>query len=142
MTYKLNGIVFDINQEHLIGDVNYPRNWFHDPNNREAMGITEEVDPIPPGYAPTIEEIKASLIRAIQSHLDAKAQERGYDNIFTACTYVGDINPAWAAEGQAYKIWRSSVWQHCLQVMADVQDGLRAIPAEAQLIAELPILVL
>ena len=47
MIYKLDGIVFDINVEHKFGDVNYPALWFLDRDNRAALGITEEPDPIP-----------------------------------------------------------------------------------------------
>lgn len=63
MIYKLNGIIFNINQEHLIEDVNYPRNWFLDASNREAMGITEEADPAPP--VPIWEEVKAQRISSL-----------------------------------------------------------------------------
>lgn len=96
----------------------------------------------PPVYVPaplTLEQIKAQLTLAVQNHLDNKARERGYDSIFTACTYEGDPNPTWSAEGTAYKAWRSQVWQYCLQVLTYVQNGLRPVPTEAGLIAELPI---
>ena len=85
-------------------------------------------------------EAKQRLITAIQGHLDSKAQERGYDNIFTACTYAGDPNPTWNTEGTAFKAWRSAVWQYCLTVLADIEAGTRAIPTESELIAELPAL--
>lgn len=140
MIYKLNGVIFDINKEHLIGEVNYPRNWFLDAGNRDVMGITEEADPVYVLPVPTSEEIQAQLTQAVQTHLDAMAQSRGYDSIFTACTYEGDPNPGWSAEGAAYKAWRSAVWQYCLQVLTDVQNGLRTIPTEAELLAELPVL--
>lgn len=44
MIYKLNGEIFDVNNEHLINSVDYPRNWFLDATNRAAMGITEEAE--------------------------------------------------------------------------------------------------
>lgn len=89
--------------------------------------------------ATPLEDIKRQLTRAVQNHLDSKAYERGYDSIFTACTYDGDPNPMWDAEGKAYKAWRSAVWQYCLQVMIDCESGARPIPAGTELIAELPI---
>lgn len=55
MIYKLNGVVIDINQEHRIGDINYPR--YSLPLRREewtAMGITEEPDPIPVPEDPVV----------------------------------------------------------------------------------------
>lgn len=77
----------------------------------------------------------------VQRHLDRKAQDKGYDNIVSACSYAGAPNP-FQAESQAFLDWRSAVWQHCYQVLADVAAGVRAEPTEAQLLAELPALVL
>jgi hypothetical protein len=57
MIYKLNEVIFDINAEHQIGETVYPRTWFLNQENRDAMGITEEPDPIIPPYVPTTEEI-------------------------------------------------------------------------------------
>lgn len=87
----------------------------------------------------TPEQIQTQLTQAVQNYLDSKARERGYDSIFTACTYAGDPNPTWSAEGTAYKAWRSAVWQYCLTVMAAVQAGTRVIPTESELLAELPV---
>lgn len=77
----------------------------------------------------------------VQRHLDRKAQDRGYDNIVSACSYAGAPNP-FQAESQAFLDWRSAVWQYCYKVLADVAAGVRAEPTEAQLLAELPALVL
>lgn len=87
------------------------------------------------------ENIKIAKEVAVQAHLDAAAQARGYDNIVSACSYASTANP-FQNEGIAYLNWRSAVWNHCYQVLADVQAGLRAIPTTAELIAELPVLVL
>lgn len=90
-----------------------------------------------------IEKIKADLSSAVQFHLDSAARQRGYDSILSASTYADDPSvPKFQAEGQAYRAWRALVWTYCYQVMADVDAGLRAIPAEADLIAELPALAL
>lgn len=102
--------------------------------------ITETIIIIPEkSLTEQTNEAKSILMASVQNHLDSKVKERGYDSIFTACTYEGDPNPTWSAEGTAYKIWRSAVWQYCLQVMTDVQNGLRPIPTEAGLLAELPV---
>lgn len=87
--------------------------------------------------------IQERLEEAVQAHLDDKARERGYSNIFTAVTYADE--PAvsqFQAEGQAYRAWRSQVWAYCYQALADVQQGLRPIPTAEELVAELPALVL
>lgn len=77
----------------------------------------------------------------MQAHLDAAAQARGYDGIVSACSYAASAN-AFQAEGIAYLNWRAAVWEHCYQVLANVQAGTRAAPAAAELIAELPAPVL
>ena len=84
---------------------------------------------------------KVALELAVQKHLDDAATARGYDNIVSACSYSASAN-AFQSEGIAYLNWRAAVWQHCYQVLADVQAGVRAVPTAAELIAELPVLAL
>ena len=95
-------------------------------------------------YSPApqrVEHTLALLTAAVQAHLDTAAQAAGYDNIYTAVTYADEpAVPKFQAEGRAFRAWRSLVWAHCYQVLADVQAGTRAIPTAAQLIAELPAL--
>lgn len=103
----------------------------------DANGYPTLEDPA----APTPEKTRAARVAAVQSHLDATAQAAGYDNIHTACTYADEPAVAkFQAEGQAFRAWRSLVWAHCHQVLADVQAGVRGIPSAAELIAELPAL--
>lgn len=106
----------------------------------DANGYPVAQDP-PAPPAPTAEQIRAARVAAVQAHLDATAQSAGYDNIYTACTYADEPAVAkFQAEGQAFRAWRSLVWAHCHQVLADVQAGVRGIPSAAELIAELPAL--
>jgi hypothetical protein len=97
------------------------------------------VAPVPP--APPPEQIKYQLTWAVQRHLDTKARERNYDNIVSACSYAAAANP-FQDEGLAFLGWRSMVWAYCYQVLADVEAQLRPVPTEAELLAELPELVL
>jgi hypothetical protein len=91
----------------------------------------------------TLALIQERLAEAVQTHLDSTAQQHGYDSIFTAVTYAEESAvPEFQAEGQAMRAWRSLVWAHCYQALADVQNQLRTIPTEAELVAELPTLVL
>jgi hypothetical protein len=78
---------------------------------------------------------------AVQAHLDSKAQEKNYDNIVSACSYAGAPNP-FQAEGTKFVEWRGAVWAKCYEIMALVQGGQRVPPSIAELIAELPVLVL
>jgi hypothetical protein len=138
MIYKLNGLPFDITAGHLIGDVNYPGNWFQDAKNRVAMGITEEADP--PTPAPTQAEITQNLENAVQEFIHKKAQERNWDTIYTATLRAAYIGP-WQAEGLKYAQWMDKCWEYAFKVESDCQAGLRTIPTAAELIAELPVLV-
>ena len=85
----------------------------------------------------TIDEIKSQLTAAVQEHLDAEAQTKGYDNIVSACSYAGAPNP-FQVESMAFITWRGEVWAACYAIMAEVEAGTRAIPAAEELIAELP----
>ena len=106
----------------------------------DANGYPVAQDP-PPPPAPTAEQIRATLTDAVYSHMNAAAHARGYDDIKAAVTYAEEpAVPLFQAEGRALRAWRSRVWAHCYQVLADVQAGTRAIPTAAQLIAELPAL--
>ena len=90
-----------------------------------------------------IEHVKAQLSELIQRHLDSAAHARGYDSILSAVTYAGEpAVPAFQAEGQAFRAWRSLVWARCYQLAAEVQAGKRPVPTPEALIALLPALVL
>jgi hypothetical protein len=78
------------------------------------------------------------LAGVIQEHLDAEAQRRQFDSIFTAVTYVDDANQQFADDAAALKAWRSAVWTYAYGVQAAVMAGERAPPTDAQLLAELP----
>jgi len=87
------------------------------------------------------EQTRASLTDVVQSLLDAKAKERGYDSIISLCTYATSTNAEFASEGQAGVQWRDEVWATCAQLLNDVTAGLRPIPTKSELLAELPALV-
>ena len=106
----------------------------------DANGYPVAQDP-PPPLVLIAEQIRATLTDAVYAHMNAMAQARGYDDIKAAVTYAEEpAVPIFQAEGRALCVWRSLVWAHCYQVLADVQAGTRAIPTAAQLIAELPAL--
>lgn len=80
---------------------------------------------------------------AVQAELDRKAQEKGYDNIVSACSYASQ--PAGApfqAEGAAFLAWRSDVWSTAYQILAEVQAGKRAMPTASEAVASMPVLML
>lgn len=73
---------------------------------------------------------------AIQGMLDAKAQERGYDSIASAVSYVTSGSPTWAAEAAALRDWRDAVWTYALAQLALVIAGEREAPTVEQFVAE------
>ena len=85
--------------------------------------------------------LKSRLTKAVQDHMDVTANQYGYDNIFTACTYANSNNLTFKNQSLAFISWRDSVWEYCFTVLADVQNQLRTIPSESDLISELPLFV-
>ena len=102
-------------------------------------GLPEWEDNAPP----TNEQVIAQLTIDVQKHLDEAAQALGYDDIKSAVTYAEEpAVPKFQAEGQAFRAWRSLVWDACYAIMGDVLAGNRPIPTAEELIAELPLLEL
>lgn len=96
-------------------------------------------EPEPEAEPETPIQTQLRLVAVIQAHLDAQARSMSYDNIFTAVTYAEEpIVPKFQIEGAALRAWRSLVWAHGYEVLAEVLAAERAIPTEAELIAELP----
>lgn len=89
-----------------------------------------------PGYGQA--GVQQAYMLAVQDMLDAKARERAYDGILSACTYVDDVNPRFAAEGAACKAWRSAVWAQCYADLAAVQSGAMQQPSIGDFLASLP----
>lgn len=88
---------------------------------------------------PTVEEIKANLLQAVDRYLNSTVQAKGYDSILSACSYAFDTtDEIFAEEGKKCLAWRSSVYRKCYDILADVEQGKRNIPTEEELLAELP----
>ena len=79
-----------------------------------------------------------SAIDRVQSFMDAKAKELGYDNILSASSYVTSTFPKFKAEGIAFAKWRDDVWLYCYSVLAEWEAGTSEITTEDELIASLP----
>lgn len=84
---------------------------------------------------------KQRMTAAVQSHMDAQAATKGYDSIMSACSYAAFEN-AFQAEGHAFLTWRAQCWLASYAILDAVEAGERPVPTEAELIAELPSLVL
>jgi len=70
--------------------------------------------------------------------MDAKAQSMGYDNIFTAVSYVGDSFKRFNDEAVALREYRSKVWQHSNKLMEDVLSGKTKQPTIEKYVKGLP----
>ena len=81
---------------------------------------------------------QAILTNAVQEMLDNQAKSLGYDNIFTASTYVASSIPKFQTESVALVAWRDQVWVSCYAILVDVLAGIRLIPTVDELLAELP----
>lgn len=108
----------------------------------EDIGDHYEVVPIPPPPAPTPEQIRSALESAVDAFMDSEAQKLGYADIAHAVTYAGDEDPIFAAEGDAFKKWRSKCYRYCYDQIARFENGERGIPTAEELISELPELVI
>ena len=71
----------------------------------------------------------------MQAHLDTVARTYGYDGIATVVTYAEEPAVArFQLEGQAFRAWRSKVWNAAHGALA-----AKALPVEADLIVALPV---
>lgn len=81
---------------------------------------------------------EADYARAIQAHIDATAQARGYNDGDSCIGHLVSTVPAWAAEAAAFNAWRDAVWLYAFAQLAAVEAQQRSQPSVAELVAELP----
>ena len=84
---------------------------------------------------------KADFIAAVQVHIDATAQSKGYDSAISCASYATDTHPPFAAEAAVFIPWRSNVWLYCYSEWAKVEAGQRQVTTAAAFINELPVIV-
>lgn len=87
--------------------------------------------------APTIDELQAQYIAALDAHIDAKARERGYDNRVTCSMRAGYAGP-YQAECLAFALWMDACYQQGTQALADVVAGKRKQPTIEAFLGTLP----
>lgn len=84
-------------------------------------------------------QTKRQFQAAIQSHIDATAQARSYDNGMALAGYVNSAVPPWKAEALAFIAWRDAVWLFVFETLAQVEAGEIPAPASPEaLISGLP----
>lgn len=121
------------------------RNWVQYQANaaRNGLDLIPPKQPEPPSEAEMVKHYDG----IVQSHLDGVARSFGYGDpnrpevspILHAISYAEE--PAverFMNEGKALRAWRSLVWVTAAGILNEVKAGDRAIPTEAELLAELP----
>lgn len=97
--------------EALLPALNGERDDTHHVQGGQLVPLPPPPPPAPPP-PPTEQELRQRLVGWAQAHLDAYARSWGYDDIRSACTYVGDPHARFNAEGVALRNWRSAVWAY------------------------------
>ena len=85
-----------------------------------------------------LEELTALFKEKTQQLLDAKAREKGYDDILSACSYAGYDND-FRAEGESFGIWRAKVWKYGYGLLSAIAEGKHKMPKSFdEILAEMP----
>lgn len=84
-----------------------------------------------------IDAIVAQYRAAIQSMIDQTASERQYYDGNSLASYVNSTVPEWAAEAQAFIVWRDRVWAYSLGELEKVKSGQRLQPSVEDFLDEL-----
>lgn len=85
----------------------------------------------------------ATFEQAAQSKLNSAAIAAGYDSIITAVSYADEpAVPKFQADGQAFRAWRSKVWEYAYGQLAVVQGGTGVLPTVDAFLAAMPALEL
>ena len=138
LLYVTETIPYDSETEKLVSCSPYIDGSFVVAVKKEPLTI-EELNTL---QANKKEILKNSCITQAQNRLDQFAQTRGYDNILSACTYATSPTAKFSSEGQYCVVQRDATWAKLLEILADVETGIRPLPDNYQEIEpELPLLV-
>lgn len=103
------------------------------------IGFAEEyLEENHPDLAETPEQTISRLESEIDQYLDEQAKLFRYQSIRTMVTYENDPNPKFNAEGVGAKQFRSAVYTLGVNLIGEVQSGLRKVPTEEELLALMP----
>jgi hypothetical protein len=108
---------------------------------REILDQLVEYDPRPKPPEPSLEERIASLLVAVDKHLNQAARAKGYDSIVTAALRAGYPGP-FHDDGVAFATWMDATYATCYQLLAQFNAGEIPEPTPDELIAMLPTLEL
>lgn len=98
-----------------------------------------EAAPEQPVPEEPVESVIALYESAVQGVMDAAANQRGYDSLATAISYADEpAVPRFQADGQAFRRWRSLVWDFAHTELNAVLAGELEQPELEAFIASLP----
>lgn len=86
---------------------------------------------------PRIMAFVAAATVAMQTILDERARVDGYDGILSAASYADDPTGEFAAQGAAYKAWRSSYWAAGYEAL-NAHNPANPLPSMESFLAGLP----
>lgn len=101
------------------------------------------------------EKLKSDAKIAIQSMLDTKAIEYGYDNVISVASYSSptpledSLEEKFRREGNAFYTWRSACWRTSIAYMTEIEDAIAlakqkgeeyALPTVETVLAKMPTL--
>lgn len=99
-----------------------------------AAGNTPE--PVP---QPSMTDVAAALLVAVQAWLDGVAGQNGYDSLASCISYLNSSVPQYAADATAALAWRDAVWPACFQwQQSALSDPPAEPPTAEQVIAAMP----
>ena len=72
--------------------------------------------------------------------LDAKAQEKAYDNGFALASYATSTDDTFRNEAQTFVAWRDKCWRKCYEILAQFESGEIEMPSVEYVMGVLPVL--
>ncbi|HDS1139571.1 TPA: hypothetical protein QDZ75_003641 [Stenotrophomonas maltophilia] len=84
----------------------------------EIVAATRLIPPV------TTQQLVDETKRMISDWLDRVVHARGYDDIVSCISYVGDPSERFDAEARAARSWRSAVYTAGYEILANVPAGL------------------
>lgn len=89
--------------------------------------------------SPTLADVAASLMPAVQAWLDQTAQANGYDSLASCISYLNSSIAQYADDAASALAWRDAVWPACFQWQQDaLANPPASFPTSAEVIAQLP----
>ena len=84
-------------------------------------------------------DITDQYTAAVQKALNSFAQQKGYDNIVSACSYVTSTNPQFAAEAAHCVKLRDETWIQAHALIGKIKGGALPATSTKEFLAMLPV---